>query len=139
MKRLFFIVFALSVSLVACKKETTDPSCTTGPSAEARVFEFLHSTTNDTFLAWTSDTAVIQSVEAQLALPQEQRSQHINGTILRLPEGCNSNQQWSWYFAPDAWSVVDISIELCDGNPQYVEENIDEYVDKVGSYCPWGS
>ena len=27
---------------------------------------------------------------------------------------------------------------MCDGNPQYVEENLDEYI-RIQAYCPWGS
>jgi hypothetical protein len=31
------------------------------------------------------------------------------------------------------------AIELCDGLPSYVEENVDEFVDGVGRYCPWAA
>jgi len=139
MRKLFFAISSVSLTLMACEKEEATPECTLEINDQQRVFEFIHDSTGDTFLAWTSDTAVIKQVEAQLALPLEQRSQHINGTILRMPEGCDLNQKWSWYFAPDEWTMADASIEVCDGNPQYVEENLDEYVDNVGQYCPWGS
>ena len=134
------VSFLFLLALTACKKEEPQiPICELTPTVEERVFEFLHTTTGETFLAWTSDANTIQQVEAQLALPQDQRGQHINGVILRLPEDCNINQKWSWYFEPSSWVLSDISIELCDGNPQYLEENLEEYVSNVGRYCPWGS
>lgn len=139
MKKWLFVMLCLSLSMMACEKEEATPECKLEIGDQYRVFEFYHDTTDDTFLAWTSDTTVIKQVEAQLALPLEQRSQHINGKILRLPENCSLNQEWSWYFAPDEWIMADASIEVCDGNPQYVEENLAEYVDNVGQYCPWGS
>lgn len=139
-KNLLFVGFLLLIALAACKKEEPEsPICDLVPKANERVFEFLHTTTGDTFLAWTSDANTIQQVEAQLALPQNQRGQHINGVILKLPENCDINQKWNWYFEPTSWTLSDLSIELCDGNPQYVEENLGEYVDNVGRYCPWGS
>jgi len=139
-KNLLSVAFLLLILLSACKKEEPETAiCKLAPKAEERIFEFLHTTTGDTFLAWTSDLNTIQQVETQLALPQNQRGQHINGVILRLPEDCSINQQWSWYFEPSSWTLSDLSIELCDGNPQYVEENLEEYVSNIGRYCPWSS
>ena len=134
------MALSLVLLIAACHEDDNPgPVCTIQIAEDDRVFEFLHQSTGETYLAWTSDTSVIQQVEAQLALPQGQRNQHINGRILRLPEQCDLNQPWSWYFVPGEWSLVDQSIELCDGNPQFVEENLDEYVDNFGRYCPWGS
>lgn len=138
MKIQFFIALSLALFFATCHKDKPTPDCAIQITEQERVFEFLHQSTGDTYLAWTSNPTVIQLVEAQLALPQSQRNQHINGKILRLPEDCNLNEQWSWYFAPDDWSLVDQSIELCDGNPQFVEDNLAEYVDNIGRYCPWG-
>lgn len=139
MKKLFFISLCFSLLIVACKKDPTDPECSIQIGTQDRLFEFKHDSTGDTFLAWTNNAATILQVETQLALPEAQRNQHINGKILRLPEGCTVNQKWSWYFAPEEWVLADLSIEICDGNPQYVEENLNEYVNNVGSFCPWGS
>ena len=133
------MALSLVLLIAACHEDDPTPACAIQIGAQDRVFEFLHQTTGDTYLAWTSNPTVIQQVEAQLALPQGQRNQHINGKILRMPEHCALNQQWSWYFAPGDWSLVDQSIEICDGNPQFVEENLAEFVDNVGRYCPWSA
>jgi hypothetical protein len=33
--------------------------------------------------------------------------------------------------------MAEFAIEVCDGRPSYVEENVDEFVGTVGRYCPW--
>jgi hypothetical protein len=35
--------------------------------------------------------------------------------------------------------MAEAAIELCGGLPSYVEENVDEFVDRVGRYCPWAA
>jgi hypothetical protein len=35
--------------------------------------------------------------------------------------------------------MADVTTEVCDGRPSYVEEHIDEYVTTVKRYCPWGA
>jgi len=35
--------------------------------------------------------------------------------------------------------MAETAIELCDALPSYVEENVDEFVEKVGRYCPWAA
>lgn len=40
---------------------------------------------------------------------------------------------------PNTIEVPDIAIELCDGRPGYIEENLTEWLAQVGTYCPWGA
>jgi len=35
--------------------------------------------------------------------------------------------------------MAEVSIELCDGTPSFVEENLDYWLDTVHTYCPWSS
>ena len=35
--------------------------------------------------------------------------------------------------------MAEFTIEVCDGRPSFVEENVDEFVDNVGRYCPWSA
>jgi hypothetical protein len=32
-----------------------------------------------------------------------------------------------------------VTTEVCDARPSYVEENVGEFVDNVGRYCPWSA
>ncbi len=137
MKTHFLLLISLLMLASSCQEKDPITPCTLNLDQEGlRFFEFAHEKGN--FIAWTSNAEVIDLVLHQLSLPEAQRGQHINGRIDRLPEGCNSNKNWSWYFVPEEWSMADFSIELCDGNPQYVEENLDEYI-RIEAYCPWGS
>jgi hypothetical protein len=139
MKSFYQLAFLALILLAgSCKDDAPEIDCELSIADGTRFYEFAHRGTDHTFYAWTSDTAVIAKVEAQLALPEEQRLQHINGQIAALPEGCDWNNDWSWYFTPNEWDLADISIELCDGNPQYVEDNLQDYLD-IDRYCPWSS
>lgn len=139
MKTHYFIaLICLAISAGACKDKPAEIACDIAIAEGTRFFEFAHRGSEYTFYAWTNKPTVIANVEAQLALPAEDRSQHINGVIKEMPEGCELNEEWSWYFEPTEWDMADLSIELCDGNPQYVEENLQDYLD-IDRYCPWSS
>jgi len=78
------------------------------------------------------------TIENELSKPWGQRFKHINGTIVR--GNGDYNYDWSWRFEDNTWTIVEISIELCDGNPFYIEENLDYYINTInGNYCPWSS
>ena len=139
MKTYYFLaLIGLLISTAACEKNEVEKDCELEVAPGTRFFEFGHRGSDVTFYAWTTNEAVIQNVEAQLALPEADRLQHINGEIAELPEGCNWNKQWSWYFPPAGWNLSEVSIEVCDGNPQYVEDNLQDYLD-IDRYCPWSS
>ncbi len=89
------------------------------------------------FIAVTSDPDVIELARAQLALLAEDRTLHIHGPIAR--GGGGHNLSWGWHFVPGEWGMVQISMELCDGNPSAVEADIDTWVDAIGVFCPWNS
>lgn len=135
----FLIVLVIVVlGWTACNKEVMQPNqCDFTVAPGTRFFEFLHQD-GDRFIAWTDDMEVLAMVDQELAKSQEERGKHINGVIARVPEDCALNKSWSWYFLPDQWSLADLSIEVCDGNPDYVEENLQTFLD-VGRFCPWGS
>jgi hypothetical protein len=45
------------------------------------------------------------------------------------------NQPWSWHLDPDQVRMTEVAIEVCDGEPSYVEEHLSDYP----TYCPWGA
>lgn len=55
-----------------------------------------------------------------------------NGRIVRGP----GNEPWRWRL--EDVEMADVTIEVCDGEPRYVEEHLDEYL-AIGRYCPWGA
>lgn len=130
MIKLKIILFvSLVLTLSSCSNNTSsDPE-------ETATFEFV-TTGDEHFFAQTSNPEVIEKARQQLSLPQEERNLFINGEIER---GTEQNNGWSWHFVPGEWDLVETSIEVCDGRPSAVEEDLDYWVDDVGRFCPWSS
>jgi hypothetical protein len=133
MDRFFFsalIGVALATSL-SCRSVTA-------PEKLDRVvtFQFVSPTHDEFFVASTADRNVIRTARQELAKNPDERELHINGQIDR---GQNRNTPWKWHFVDGQWSLTSYSIELCDSWPSYVDENLDEWMEKVGSFCPWES
>ena len=55
------------------------------------------------------------------------------GTVVRDDPGVNA--PWSWHIDPSTLEFADVTIEVCDGLPSYVE---DETVTSE-QYCPWSA
>lgn len=49
------------------------------------------------------------------------------------------NEPWSWHIDSEDIEMAEFTIELCDGLPSHVEENLDYWVDTVGRFCPWSA
>ena len=62
---------------------------------------------------------------------------HVTGTLVKGDGGFNS--PWSWHLDPSSVRMAEVSIELCDGTPSSIEENLDYWLDTVHTYCPWSS
>lgn len=110
-----------------------------GLSAAPKCYEFAMRgfPASENFLVLTQEAPVIKRAEDQLKLPVEERNMHINGLIDTGNGGING--KWHWHIVPDEWDFAEISIEVCDGTPGYIEEHRDEWVKTVKRYCPWSS
>lgn len=86
--------------------------------------EFRYATTSPDFIA---------QARAQLLLPVANRRQFPNGPIALGNGGVNLN--WNWHFTD--LSLVDASIELCDGSPSMVQADLNYWVNTVKRFCPW--
>jgi hypothetical protein len=92
---------------------------------------------DETFRVWVTNAETIQ----QLIDLQEGRSQANipNGEILRSPGEGDHNEPWSWHLHPENIEMAEVTMELCDGLPSFVEEELDMFVEQVGRYCPWAA
>lgn len=61
----------------------------------------------------------------------------ISGKVMRGNGGFNA--PWGWHLDPATVHAPDLAMELCDGNPSYIDEDLDYWVDTVKQYCPWGA
>ncbi len=103
------------------------PSCSEDPTeVEA---EFVVAVGDETFVMRTRDPETIRIARENIALPRA----HPTGPLLRGDGGFNA--PWSWHFDPDRVRMAEISIEVCDGRPSYVEAHLADFP----TYCPWGA
>lgn len=103
------------------------------PSNENR--SFTVDVVGEQFVVRATDNQTIQQLIDNY---EGKNSMHITGNLVRGDGGFN--QPWSWHLDPASMGMAEISIEVCDGRPSYVEEHLDEWLATVGdTYCPWGS
>ncbi|HUG16901.1 MAG TPA: GerMN domain-containing protein [Thermomicrobiales bacterium] len=62
-----------------------------------------------------------------------------NGLIHHGPGQDNHNAPWSWHIDPEEIVMAEVTMEMCDGTPAHVEDNVDYFVDTVKRYCPWSA
>jgi hypothetical protein len=56
-----------------------------------------------------------------------------NGVVVRDDPGPNA--PWSWHIDPATLEFADMTIEVCDGLPSYVEDG----TVTSDQYCPWSA
>jgi len=70
---------------------------------------------------------------AQLLLAGEIDHKIPNGRIVRDDPGVNA--PWSWHIDPQSLEWADMTTEVCDGLPEYVEDG----TLTSDWYCPWSA
>jgi glucose/arabinose dehydrogenase len=93
--------------------------------------------TDETFAVGTDRTEVIERCREQLSRPVAERTLFVAGELVAGHGG--GNLGWSWHLDPDTWDLVEAAIELCDGRPSLVEDDLEYWLESVGSFCPWSS
>ncbi|MEO8361291.1 MAG: hypothetical protein ABI672_14765 [Vicinamibacteria bacterium] len=49
------------------------------------------------------------------------------------------NAPWSWHMDPSTVTLADAAIEVCDGCPSFVENELPYWLNTVKTYCPWSA
>jgi len=88
----------------------------------------------ETFVLRTTSPAVVAQLDEALAT---RRVGVLGGSLRRGNGGFNPAHQW--HIDPATVYVADLAIELCDGLPSFLDDDLDYWVDTVGSYCPWSA
>lgn len=92
---------------------------------------------SERFHVWTRDPETIQQLEA---LEEGDSGANIpNGELRRGPGPGEFNAPWSWHMDPESVEMAEVTTEVCDGTPSFVESEVDYFVDEVGRYCPWSA
>ncbi len=76
-----------------------------------------------------ADILAVQSGESQAKI--------LSGKIIGEP--VDYNLPWSWHIDTQDIHMAEFTIELCDGLPSYIEDDLDYWVNTVGRFCPWGA
>jgi len=63
------------------------------------------------------------------------------GIVMGHVERTSSTQEHAWKFNLNSNSIAfsDVAMELCDGDFQFVENNLPYWLEKVKVFCPWGT
>ena len=90
----------------------------------------------DRFRVWITDGA---AADAVMMLEAGSGTATIpNGGIRRGPGPGEHNAPWSWHLDGSDIEMAELTAEVCDGAPSYVEQNLGDYL-QIGRYCPWGA
>lgn len=88
------------------------------------------------FKVWAVDSAAVASL---LALESGTSLANIPNGAIRQGSGLAShNAPWSWHLDPQDIQMAENTIEVCDGQPSYVEAHLADFL-QIGRYCPWGA
>jgi hypothetical protein len=114
-----------------------------GPFPSQEIFELeggilaTFSVVGEHFNVWVTNEVAIDDILALQANPD--LNTFPNAPILFGAGEANHNQPWSWHLDPANVEMVEMSIELCDGRPSFVEGEVEYFVETVERYCPWGA
>ena len=128
-----------SLALVALSACTSDeePTVTPTPHPLAGGVLATFDVTGQQFKVWVTNEETIEDLEA---LQSGESTANIpNGLVQTGPGQGDHNAPYSWHMDPENISMAETTIELCDGSPDYIEENLQEWMDTVERYCPWGA
>lgn len=125
----------LCVFLLTCQKKKMDSP----PPSSSLYADFLVEVVDECFILRLTDSARIAEARALLA-PDAMPKIPI-GRLRRGDGGFNrcGEYAWNWHMDPDSVHFAEMTIELCDGRPSFVEEALNYWVDTVKTYCPWAA
>jgi hypothetical protein len=116
------------------------PACNGSPTAPSDLRGGVLATfdvSGERFRVFVTNAAAIQQLTA--LRDGTSRTSIPNGRIHRGAGAGNHNRPYGWHLDPEDIATAEVTIELCDGRPSFVQANIGEFVDNVGRYCPWGA
>lgn len=130
MLRIFLLAVVLTATVLAfpgCDSAEDDP-------ADDNSIFVIEVADRETFRVRITAPDQIREAERLLNTGEER---NVTGTLQRGDGGFNA--PYSWHLDPETVEFVDVTIEVCDGLPSFIEEDLDYWVDTVGTYCPWSS
>lgn len=93
-----------------------------------------HAPEGELFRVLIRDPQVVAEAESRIGAGT---GRILTGPVVAGDGGFNA--PWSWHLDPDDVGFTDAAIEVCDGCPSFIEDDLDTWLDTVGHYCPWGT
>ena len=109
-------------------------ACGSDPAALEPPVRYTVEVSGEEFVVEVITQSQVDDMEARLASGAEGV---INGEIEAGSAGYN--EPWSWHMVPASVETPDLAIEVCDGRPSMVEEDLAYWLDTLGRFCPWGA
>lgn len=109
-------------------------ACSDDPAAPGTPRRYTVEVSGETFVVEVASAAQIDALEARLASGERGV---LAGEIEAGDGGYNGD--WSWHMTPETVHAPDVAVEVCDGRPSFVEDDLPYWLDTVGSFCPWGA
>jgi hypothetical protein len=126
----FSILVGVGVAFVSACAEPADDLLAGGIVATFR-------DNSEEFRIWVTAPSTIDQL---LALEVGQSHATIpSGRVVRGAGQADHNAPWSWHVDPEDVVMAEVTIELCDGAPSYLEQHLDDWIEHVVRYCPWGA
>jgi hypothetical protein len=124
----------LMAALMVTAAALIPAACNDDPSGVDPGDVFVVEVIDQHFRVRATDATTVAALEAMRATGA---NRIVMGELVRGDGGFNS--PWSWHLDPATVQVADQAIELCDGRPAMVEDDLDYWIDTVGQYCPWSA
>ena len=131
------VAAALVVGVSGCSSAQPAPDDSSSPSAPAglpaapAVVTFDVADQGTYSIELLTDELIAHAAELQAG---GEDGRIPSGTIVRDGDG-GVNSPWSWHIDPGSLEFVDMTTEVCDGLPEYVEDGT--LTSDV--YCPWSA
>lgn len=97
-----------------------------------------HAPGGETFRVQIDDPAIVAQAQALIGLPaSDPRRRILAGAV--APGNGGVNAPWSWHLVPSSIRFEEGTIELCDGCPRDIQQDVAAWIASVGTYCPWST
>ncbi len=122
------------VGMLALISLTAFSACDDDPAAPEGAATFTIEVSGEQFMVQVETDEQIQALQARMNAGTEGV---LSGEL--LPGSGGFNEPWSWRMDPATVHTPDLAVEVCDGRPSMVEDNLDYWLETVGRFCPWGA
>lgn len=135
--RKIFVLLTVLVQFIPLVSAGVPPEGETAPAVSINSGEGLYAT----FQSVDSESEIFHAritnpvgIDEAIALWRGTSRARIPIADLRC-QPVDWNAPWSWHLDPSTVRFAEVTIEVCDARPSYVEEHCESF---GARYCPWG-